>query len=376
MAKEVELLDTAAALYEATLEPEAWGDALSRVGGLINADWSLLGVYRHDGCPEFLAQDAAGDAEHFALFNDHYAQPDTNPSIPLLLAADLGAIIVREQVYTDEVWRRTPLYEGIYRPRDLYHGLGAVVLDEAPHVAFLGVNRVKRSSPFTAPDLDLLRAVLPHMRRALQVFLRLAAGNSQQRGHEQVWDMLACGVILLDAAGKISWMNRSAATVLVRADGLTMRKGALTATNARENTALQLLVRQTVATQQGLCLRPGGSLRVSRPSQRRPLALSLSPIHVEQSFAPRPAAVAFVTDPDRDPELVPEKLRRLYGLTVREAAVVAELVRGRDLHEAAERLDMSVHTARTLLRFVFRKTDTHRQSELVGLVLRGPEGLR
>jgi DNA-binding CsgD family transcriptional regulator len=102
----------------------------------------------------------------------------------------------------------------------------------------------------------------------------------------------------------------------------------------------------------------------------------LSPIHVEQSFAPRPAAVAFVTDPDRDPELVPEKLRRLYGLTVREAAVVAELVRGRDLHEAAERLDMSVHTARTLLRFVFRKTDTHRQSELVGLVLRGPEGLR
>jgi DNA-binding CsgD family transcriptional regulator len=376
MAKEVELLDTAAALYEAALEPEAWGDALSRVGGLINADWSLLGVYRHDGCPEFLAQDAAGDAEHFALFNDHYAQPDTNPSIPLLLAAELGAIIVREQVYTDEVWRRTPLYEGIYRPRDLYHGLGAVVLDEAPHVAFLGVNRVKRSSPFTAPDLDLLRAVLPHMRRALQVFLRLAAGNSQQRGHEQVWDMLACGVILLDAAGKISWMNRSAATVLVRADGLTMRKGALTATNARENTALQLLVRQTVATQQGLCLRPGGSLRVSRPSQRRPLALSLSPIHVEQSFAPRPAAVAFVTDPDRDPELVPEKLRRLYGLTVREAAVVAELVRGRDLHEAAERLDMSVHTARTLLRFVFRKTDTHRQSELVGLVLRGPEGLR
>jgi DNA-binding CsgD family transcriptional regulator len=376
MAKEAELLDMAAALYEAALEPDAWADALAHVGGLMNADWSLLGVYRRDGCPEFLAQDAAGDAEHFALFNDHYAQPETNPSIPLLLAADLGAIVIREQVHTDEAWRRTPLYRDIYRPRDLYHGLGAVVLDEAPHVAFLGVNRVKRSSPFTAPDLDLLRAVLPHMRRALQVFLRLAAGNSQQRGHEQVWDMLACGVILLDAAGKISWMNRSAATVLVRADGLTMRKGALTATNARENTALQLLVRQTVATQQGLCLRPGGSLRVSRPSQRRPLALSLSPIHVEQSFAPRPAAVAFVTDPDRDPELVPEKLRRLYGLTVREAAVVAELVRGRDLHEAAERLDMSVHTARTLLRFVFRKTDTHRQSELVGLVLRGPEGLR
>jgi len=219
MAKEAELLDMAAALYEAALEPDAWADALAHVGGLMNADWSLLGVYRRDGCPEFLAQDAAGDAEHFALFNDHYAQPETNPSIPLLLAADLGAIVIREQVHTDEAWRRTPLYRDIYRPRDLYHGLGAVVLDDAPHVAFLGVNRVKRSIPYTAPDLDLLRAALPHVRRALQVFLRLTAGNSQRRAHEQAWDMLACGVILLDAAGKILWMNRSAAAVLARADG-------------------------------------------------------------------------------------------------------------------------------------------------------------
>jgi len=376
MAKEAELLDMAAALYEAALEPDAWADALAHVGGLMNADWSLLGVYRRDGCPEFLAQDAAGDAEHFALFNDHYAQPETNPSIPLLLAADLGAIVIREQVHTDEAWRRTPLYRDIYRPRDLYHGLGAVVLDNAPHVAFLGVNRVKPSRPFSASDFDLLRAALPHVRRALQVFLRLTVGDSQRRAHEQAWDMLACGVILLDAAGRILWMNRSAAAVLARADGLATRKGALTATNARENAALQLLVRETVATQQGQCLRPGGSLRVSRASRRRPLALSLSPIHVEPSFAPRPAAIAFVTDPDREPEPAPEKLRRLYGLTAREAAIVGELVRGRDLHEAAERLDMSVHTARTLLRFAFRKTDTHRQSELVGLVLRSPEGLR
>ena len=376
MAREAELLDMAAAFYEAALEPEAWADALSRVSGLMRADWSLLGVYRRDGCPEFLVQDAAGDTEHFSLFNDHYAQPETNPSIPLLLAAHVGAIVVREQVHTDTAWQRTPLYRDIYRPRDLYHGLGAVALDSAAHVAFVVVNRIKRSSPYSASDLDLLNAALPHVGRALEVFLRLTAGNAQRHAHEQAWDMLACGVVLLDAAGKVVWMNRSAAALLARADGLATRQGALTASNARENAALQLLVRETIATQQGQCLRPGGSLRVSRPSRRRALALSLSPIHVEQGFAPRPAAIAFVTDPDREPELVPDKLRRLYGFTAREAAVVAELVRGRDLHEAAERLDMSVHTARTLLRFVFRKTDTHRQSELVGLVLRGPEGLR
>jgi len=376
MAREAELLDMAAAFYEAALEPEAWADALSRVSGLMDADWSLLGVYRRDGCPEFLVQDAAGDSEHFSLFNDHYAQPETNPSIPLLLAAEVGAIVVREQVHTDTAWQRTPLYRDIYRPRDLYHGLGAVALNSAPHVAFVGVNRVKGSSPYSDSDLDLLRAALPHLGRALEVFLRLTAGNVQRHAHEQAWDMLACGVILLDAAGKILWTNRSAAAVLARADGLAMRRGALAAANAKENVALQLLVHETIATQQGHCLRPGASLRVSRPSQARPLALSISPIHVEQSFVRRPAAIVFVTDPDRVPEAAPAMLRRLYRLTAREAALAAELVRGSDLHAAAERLGVSVHTARTLLRFVFRKTETHRQSELVALVLRSPAGLR
>ena len=376
MAKKAELLDVASALYEAALEPEAWPTALSRLGGLMNAHWSLLGVYRRDGCPEFTVQDAAGDAEHFALFNDRYAQPESNPSLPLLLAADPGAIVIREEVHTDDAWRCTPLYRDIYRPRDLYHGLGAAVLDSAPHVAFLGVNRIKRASPYSESDLDLLREALPHVRRSLQVFLRLAAGNARRRAHEQAWDMLACGVILLDAAGKILWTNRSAAAVLARADGLATRRGALAAANAKENVALQLLVHETIATQQGHCLRPGASLRVSRPSQARPLALSISPIHVEQSFVRRPAAIVFVTDPDRVPEAAPAMLRRLYRLTAREAALAAELVRGSDLHAAAERLGVSVHTARTLLRFVFRKTETHRQSELVALVLRSPAGLR
>ena len=47
---------------------------------------------------------------------------------------------------------------------------------------------------------------------------------------------------------------------------------------------------------------------------------------------------------------------------------------GFDLRRAADRLGVAVHTVRTHLRLVFEKTNTHRQAELVRILLRGVVG--
>jgi DNA-binding CsgD family transcriptional regulator len=96
---------------------------------------------------------------------------------------------------------------------------------------------------------------------------------------------------------------------------------------------------------------------------------------MERVLARQPAAVVFVTDPERQTETPPELLKRLYGLTPREADLAALLLQGIDLKEAARQLGTSMNTARTHLRLIFEKTDTHRQSELIHLLLRGPAGL-
>jgi DNA-binding NarL/FixJ family response regulator len=113
----------------------------------------------------------------------------------------------------------------------------------------------------------------------------------------------------------------------------------------------------------------GGSLSVARASGR-PLALLVSPLHTGPSFLPRPCAVVFVTDPDREPRAAAAVLRHLYGLTEREAALADALLRGMNVREAAAALGVSMNTARTFLRFVLRKTGTRRQAELVALMAR------
>jgi DNA-binding CsgD family transcriptional regulator len=58
-------------------------------------------------------------------------------------------------------------------------------------------------------------------------------------------------------------------------------------------------------------------------------------------------------------------LRKLYGLTRGEAALATILLKGKSIEEAAAELFISPHTARTHLKRIFMKTDTHRQTELV-----------
>jgi len=163
--------------------------------------------------------------------------------------------------------------------------------------------------------------------------------------------------------------------ILSRADGLSIRHKFLSAANPAENARLQGFIRAAIATSEGDGTVATTPLCVSRPSLRRSLTLLIAPIRIEQAFGYQPVAVIFITDPEREPEAVPEMLKRLYGMTTREAEVAGLLMQGIELREAAGQLGVSMHTARTHLRLIFEKTDTHRQSGLVHLLLRGPAGL-
>ena len=63
-------------------------------------------------------------------------------------------------------------------------------------------------------------------------------------------------------------------------------------------------------------------------------------------------------------------LRQAFGLTSSEARIAACLAGGKSLEEAAQEMAIAQETARSHLKAVFRKTDTHRQGELIALVSR------
>jgi DNA-binding CsgD family transcriptional regulator len=87
-------------------------------------------------------------------------------------------------------------------------------------------------------------------------------------------------------------------------------------------------------------------------------------------------ALVVVVDPEHEPEFPPSALRRLYGLTKAEAAVAMLALRGEGLQSVADELSVSLSTVRIHLQHVFEKTGTHRQTELVRLLLEVQAGVR
>lgn len=86
----------------------------------------------------------------------------------------------------------------------------------------------------------------------------------------------------------------------------------------------------------------------------------------------RPYATLFVYDPQRLPASRAEILRRQFGLTISEARLADLIASGFTLATAAERLRVTIGTVRNQLEQIFQKTDTHRQSDLVRLLMRLP----
>lgn len=66
-----------------------------------------------------------------------------------------------------------------------------------------------------------------------------------------------------------------------------------------------------------------------------------------------------------------QALQSRFGLTRAEAGVVRRLAEGESIKDIAKALEVSLETARTHAKRAMQKTDTHRQAELVSLVLHG-----
>jgi DNA-binding CsgD family transcriptional regulator len=109
-----------------------------------------------------------------------------------------------------------------------------------------------------------------------------------------------------------------------------------------------------------------------RESPHLPLVVSVMPLCLTDVVSEWNLArgVLFVREPDGplSPDL--GVIVTTFQLTRREAALASLLVRGSDLADAASELGIGIGTPRGYLKQILAKTDTHRQAELVSLLLR------
>ena len=354
-------------IYDAGTEPQLWPTVLMRLSTVLDDASVVLRQLR--GREVHFIETARFDA---SLYRPEHLSPDANPGLRASLLAPPGTFI---EMTDESEHRRSLVYNDVLRPQRLWHA-GVLVLEKKPSLTILSVFR-SAPAPFERTEVDLLLALMPHLQRASQLARQLLGLDARCRAAEEIVAHLPYGVVLLDAEGAALFLSPIAEEIVAAADGLSIRHGRLRAGTVSETTRLHRLISEAIETGAGRGAGATGALALSRPSMRKPLNVLVSPLRLTAAgLGPkRPAAAVFISDPELTTETTVTPLSRLFGLTRREASLAVRLARGQDLKTAAGGLDMAPSTARTHLKAVFAKTSTHRQSDLVQLLLRIPPGL-
>jgi len=208
------------------------------------------------------------------------------------------------------------------------------------------------------PLLESLTPWLLHAARSTRDHGRQLAAT---RAIHVAFDRVSIGVVLLDPRGQVTYANRSGASCLEQADVPFYRD--VTASNervARVQLGLERVLEHR-AVGEASAAAGRSNVMISR--------LPLEPGHDEGPFGRRVATAIFVGDPAAQSLDSLGAVQKRYGLTPAEARLAALLVSDMSLEEAANRLGVTVGTARTRLKQVFAKTNTHRQASLVRLLL-------
>ena len=181
-----------------------------------------------------------------------------------------------------------------------------------------------------------------------------------QTALQHALNRINCGVILTPITRRPSFINTHAHAMLNKRDALLLVDGVLHARTAEDTQQLQrALSGHTGATCTTLTLRTGDITR----------SVGVHVLRMPDTGAERVDSILFLTDPRITPAVSQSSLRALFGLTRAEAVLAELLVQGHSIEAAADRLCVSVHTARTHVKRILLKTDTGRQGELVRVMV-------
>ena len=171
--------------------------------------------------------------------------------------------------------------------------------------------------------------------------------------------------VTIDRAGRVVEANSEMKSLLGK--NIRIRNNRLIISDALARSRLQGLMQAIGAESNASDIQP----IVLKCDDDSPVVLRIMaiPEAAQRLFLDASAILTFVRLRPR-PRPAPSLLLEIFQLTPAEARLAAALADGSTLMQTAKALNISWETARTQLKAVFVKTDTHRQGELIALLSR------
>jgi DNA-binding CsgD family transcriptional regulator len=372
MSDDGELIALIDFVYAAVLDGDLWPTVLTKLAEATGTMQSIIATMDHR-TNSFDSISRRTIAELDASYKNYWAFH--NPLWAKTSALPAGQVWSFDSLMTPQDFAKTPIFNEWWKPAD--YGLamlGANLMVEDQVSSLICVVNAHGHDAPTSEQNRIFELAVHHIDRALRLHRQLWTLDHMHGATPERFEGLRQGAILVDAAANVLFINAAARTVLEAGDGLVLKGGCLATTDGADT--LQRLIASCARAVGRLQGPLGGELEVRRGPRRPALGLVVTPLRTKNPDAGIPwlglrvpVAIVTMADPEINRRQLAQDLNVRFGLTTAEAGLAAEIIKGDGREAAAKRRGISVATARAQLSSIFEKTGTHRQAELVHLLL-------
>ncbi len=349
------------AIYEASLKPSRWDDALVSIAEAMQASQSALvfleGNKLKGGSMPLM------DPIHIKARAEISSFAEGHDSLHPAHAQPLGKVAGFDIPAFREQFENSAEYKEWWNEHDL--GMGALfanVSQNGARLAQIGIYRPQKAG-FNPTERARFAMLCEHLVRASRIHNRIKLGALAEKGSEKHGYV---GLAAIDNRFRVLGQDKESVAVLCR---LGLARASRTGDKEiipNDN------LKKLIANAQPPTRRAGSCWQTSSSGER--IWIDVMPVEQGQGRIAAcldqesPAALLQFSLPEKRAALRLRGLATEFGLTPAEEAVAREIVKGDGRAAAARRLNISESTVRSHLSVVFEKVGIHRQSELIRLL--------
>jgi DNA-binding CsgD family transcriptional regulator/PAS domain-containing protein len=359
--EQVDADSAVAALYTAAVDPTAWSAALDKLCALSGAQAANCFV-QDTLSGEFSEYHYRGYDDSAAnLYMQHYGQID----LPLqsVLSSRPGKLQTVDHLLSRSDIARSEFYQDFYIPEGFAHPCGGLLMDGDNRIV-LGLHRPTGMKPYEDNVKADLQRVLDHLPHVFRVRDMARSAQHAALASTAGLDALPRGVVIVDRALRLRYLNPAAARVLKAGPELRIVARQLAAADAASMRSLQTRVRQAClptpkVSRVPICIPD----RDGRPCLE--VHVVPIPLHVAAGLQGESASAMVTLRRPFGPSQWRLATPPPCGLSPAEAAVVDALVEGCTPTEIALRHGVRITTVRSQIAAVLRKTGARRIGDVI-----------
>ncbi len=360
------LSDLIGRVYDCALDPSRWESTLTDAKNWLSCQSAVLHLndVRHDRV--LLHKGVGLDPEWVEQMGPYV--PDMHSLLPAEPVLEEPHVLSRDTPRS--VIEASPFVQEWLRPQGLSDVAQLFLLHTPTRFSGLGLSRHESAGVFGNREIEILRFLLPHMRRAVTISNVLEVRAIENARMAETLGALKIGTVLADEEGRILYANRAAEAMMRDGGPLRGNGGILGAVGLAVSAEIKEAIRLAAVNESGIG-KAGLAVRLTEDDAPAMVAhvLPLRRGELRARIEPGSVAAVFV-NPAADYEASALSVAATFGLTPAETRVLPHVLAGKTVAETAADLGIATTTARTHLDKIFAKTGVSRQAELIRLAAR------